>query len=92
MQVRKTPPAPIGYVPDPAAFRGWIQACLAILGTSASRISRDIGRGRNTVGEFLTTPDRDIAMSTAHGITCRLRELSAEQGVALPRLEGRADG
>ncbi len=89
MQVRNT----IGAaVPDPETFRGWVQDCLAELGVSASSVSRQIGLGRNTVGDFLGKPGRDIAMTTAHGLTCKLRELAADRQVQLPPLGGSNHG
>lgn len=89
MQGKKTT-TPI--VPHPAALRPWVQDCLALLGVSAARVSRELNLGRNTVGDFLAKDGRDIAMSTAHSIVCKLHEIALDKGVPLPRLEGGAHG
>lgn len=79
-------------VPHPEAFRPWVQDCLAILGVSAARVSRDLGLGRNTIGDFLGKPGRSIDMTTAHVLTCKLRDMAAATATPLPRLEGLANG
>lgn len=84
MQVRKTIPP---VVPDPASFRAWVQDCLALVGVSASALSRRMEVGRNTVGDFLASPERGINLSTAHGITCNLRAIAAERDLVLPQIE-----
>lgn len=89
MQVKNTRPGP---VPHPETLRSWVQDCLALLNVSAASVSRQIGMGRNTVGEFLGRPGRDIAMSTAHVLTCKLREIAVEKGVLLPRIGERSNG
>lgn len=88
MQVRKTPPA---SVPDPETFRAWVQDCLALLGISAASVSRQLGLGRNTVGDFLAKPGRGISLTTAHVLTCCLRGIAHDRRVILPSLGGRAN-
>jgi hypothetical protein len=75
-------PAPVTEV-----FRAWVQDSLAILGVSASSVARDLHLGKNTIGDFLRDPARNIYLQTAHDITCRLREIAADQGKSLPVLE-----
>ncbi len=88
MQVRNTIPQ---IVPHPASFRPWVQDCLALLGVSPASVSRQIGLGRNTIGDFLGKPNRSIDMTTAHVLTCKLCEIAADKSVQLPRLEAPAN-
>lgn len=76
-------------VPHPEKLRPWVQDCLAVLGVSAASVSRDLGLGRNTIGDFLARPGRDIAMTTAHGLTCRINEIAIDKAVSLPRIGDR---
>lgn len=78
--------------PFTTAFRVWVQECLAILGTSALAIGRDLNLGKNTLQEFLRDPSRNIHLENAHDISCRLRALAADQGKVLPRLTVRFNG
>ncbi|WP_291732302.1 hypothetical protein [Leisingera sp. F5] len=90
MQVRNTIPV---YTAPPEDFRAWVQGSLAALkGVSATSLALKCGLGKNVLRTFLNTPDRDIAMSSAHAITCKLREMAADQQVQLPRVEVRAHG
>lgn len=90
MQDKKANPA--NNRPFTNAFRAWVQDSLAVLGASALSVARDLGLGKNTLGDFLRDPERNIHLETAHGITCKLREMAAEQGKALPRLEVKFNG
>jgi lambda repressor-like predicted transcriptional regulator len=79
-------------IPHPADFRPWVQDCLAMLGVSAASISRQLGLGRNTVGDFLGKPGRSIDMTTAHVLACKIHEIAVEKSVVLPRIGGDANG
>jgi len=79
------------FMPNPADFRAWVRNSLTILGVSAQSISRDLGMGRNALGQFLATPDRSIHLSSAHFITCKLLEIAAASGAVLPEIEGAAN-
>lgn len=68
-------------------FRDWVQKCLVALGVSALSVGRAVGLGKNTLGDFLRDPGRNIHLESAHGITCHLRILSADLKISLPRLE-----
>lgn len=72
-----------------AAWRAWVQDSLAVLGASALSVGRDLGLGKNTLGDFLRDPARDIRLETAHGITCHLRERAAASGKVLPAFDFR---
>ena len=90
MQVRNTIPV---YNPPPEDFRAWVQDSLALLkGVSATSLAVKCKLGKNVLQTFLTTPDRDIALSTTHVLTCKLHELAADQPVQLPQVEVRANG
>ena len=75
-------------VPDAPAFRAWLQDSLALVGTNASAIGRDLGMGKNSLGDFLRDPGRDIQLSTVQRVTVALRIRAADQGVALPHIWG----
>jgi hypothetical protein len=63
-----------------------VRDSLVALDLSALSLGRRLGLGKNTVGDFIATPGRDIRLETAHAITCELRAIAAARGVALPRL------
>lgn len=90
--MRSNEAPPLAVVPHPDTFRPWLQDCLAILGISAANLSRQLGLGRNTIGDFLGKPGRSIDMTTAHAITCKMRDLAMEKREALPRLGGLGHG
>lgn len=98
MQVRNTGNADGGksaeiqsptVIPEPEAFKSWVQDSLAVLDVSAGRVSREMGVGRNTVGDFLSIKGRGITLSTAHVLTCKLREIAQDRQKVLPRLMSR---
>lgn len=74
------------FLPNPAEFRTFVQDALPIVGVSAQSISRELGFGRNVLGQFLATPGRSIHLSTAHDISCKLVELADAKGAALPQI------
>lgn len=84
MQVRNTPPA---IVPSPDKLRAWASDCFAILNVSAARMSRELGLGRNTLGDFMSQLGRGISLSTAHVFVCKAHEIAHAQGKTLPPLE-----
>lgn len=86
MENQEKAPSP---VPNPAAFRGWIQDSLADLGVSAARVSREAGLGRNAVAEFLRDQERSLTLRSAHDIADRLQAIAREKGRPLPTLGGR---
>jgi DNA-binding phage protein len=77
-------------LPTSAAFRAWVQDCLALLGVSASRVASDLGLSRNTLYTFLKEPGRSITLDNAQAVAAHLRALAAEKGQPLPRPGGRA--
>ena len=91
MQVRNSP-LPSPPVPSPAILRAWVQDSLSVLDLSAASVSRQLGLGRNTVGDFIGKPGRSIDLNTAHVLTCKLREIAATNSVVLPRMGARANG
>ena len=89
MQVRNTPPENDVKIPEPDAFRAWVQASLTALFMSAAALSKAAGMSRNSLGAFLAQPGRGITLANAHEITCKLQEAARAQGVDLPALPGR---
>lgn len=87
MQTPETPAA----VPHPDTFRVWVRLALAALDLTPAGVSRACGLGRNALGAFVTTPGRDITLSNAHVISCKIHEIARVRGVALPALEGGAN-
>lgn len=79
------------FLPHPAAFRPWVRACVTTLEVSPASLSRQLGLGRNTIGDFLGNPGRSIDMTTAHVLTCKLCDLAAKNSVLLPEMEAPAN-
>ncbi|PCJ08761.1 MAG: hypothetical protein COB16_06615 [Rhodobacteraceae bacterium] len=89
MQVMNTPPF---IAPHPETLRPWVQDCLVLLEVSAASVSKKMGMGRNTLGDFLGKPGRSIDLKTVHVLTCVLRDTAADRQMVLPRLRVRANG
>lgn len=78
--------------PVTAAFRKWVRSSIEALDTSALSVGLEAGLGKNTLGDFLRGPARDINLTTTHVITCIIQKRAAAQGVALPKMVVRFDG
>jgi hypothetical protein len=77
----------------PDLFREWLCASLVSLSIPASRLGVDLGLGKNTLGDFLAKPGRDIKMGTAHKVHTSLVARAAAGGVELaPFLGASANG
>ena len=80
-----------GIVPAPDHFRTWLKACLPLVGARPAGLSKALGLGRNTLGDFLAKDGRDINMGTAERVHREVHRLAAEAGLELPALEGAAE-
>jgi hypothetical protein len=78
------------YYPKPAEFRAWLQDCIVVLKISGTSMAEGANLGKNTITQFLRTPnegtERDICLGNVHVLTCYLRGIAANQGVVLPRM------
>lgn len=79
-------------IPSPDAFRCWLRQALPVVSTSAAALGRDVGLGKNTLGDFLGTPGRDLQLGTAAAVHRALVERATAAGVDLPQLQGAAHG
>ena len=76
----------------PDLFRKWLKESLLSLSIAASRLSTDLGLGKNTLGDFLAKPGRDIKMGTAHIVHTSLVARAAAGGVELAPFLGDSNG
>jgi predicted transcriptional regulator len=75
-------------LPNPAAFRAWLTAALAVLRLSQSAVARDLGLSKNALSGFVSNPERDICLGNAARVHRLLTERAAAAGVALPPVGG----
>lgn len=73
-------------LPDPDAFRAWLQDALTRLGLHATGYGPKIGLGKNTLRHFLREPGRDLTLGTAARIARDLRARARAEKVELPAL------
>lgn len=79
-------------VPDPATFRAWLGKVLPLLTLTPSGLSKDLGLGRNALGEFMASRTRDIRLGTAASVHAEIQRRALKAGRDLPPIGGRLDG
>ncbi|MCA0851218.1 hypothetical protein [Salipiger thiooxidans] len=82
-------------LPDPEAFRSWLQHALTALSLSPAGYGPSLGLGKNTLGHFLSVPGRDLTLGTASKVVADLRSRAERDGVdirPLPRLQAGVAG
>jgi hypothetical protein len=75
--------------PGAADFRFWLADALPLVGLSAAAVGRDLGLGKNTLGDFLAKPRRDICLGNAARVHDLLTRRAGAAGVDLPVFGGR---
>lgn len=85
-KMQKKPELSPNQIPTPEAFRVWLRAALLALDLSAGRLGRDLGLGKNTLGDFLATPGRDLRLGNAAQVHDALRAHAVAQGKPLAPL------
>lgn len=79
-------------MPDAGDFRGWLRAALPAVGLSAGAVCERLDLGKNTLGDFIGKPGRDIRLSNAARVHRHLTAAAAAKGVDLPEIGGQANG
>ncbi len=79
-------------LPDAGRFRDWLAGALPAVGVSHTRLGQDLDLGKNTLRDFMTTPGRDIRLTTAARVHDELQTRASAQGVSLPPLGGQGHG
>ena len=79
-------PAPFDAIPSSRAFRAHVLASMGALGVSARQLALTSGVTRQGLSAFLSNPMATVTLSTAHDISCGLREISKKKGIPLPPL------
>lgn len=70
-------------IPSPVVFRGWLGRALVDVGVSPARLARELGLGKNTVGQFLKHEDRGIDLTNAKKIHVWIMDYAAATGTEL---------
>lgn len=78
-------------LPTPDQFRAWLRDVLGDLGIKAAALGRDLGLGKNTLGDFLATPGRDLRLGTAAQVRKELERRASDAGKALAPMCGGAN-
>lgn len=94
MTRQTTPPAApeaAPMLPSPEDFRAALHGALAALnrppvlaGLSAQSIGRAVGLGKNTLGDFMAAPARDLRLGTAAQVWAVVLREAEARGVTLP--------
>ena len=73
-------------LPDPDAFREWLQSALVALKLTPGGYGPQIGLGRNTLAHFLRAPGRDLTLGNAAMIVADIRARADAAGVEIPEI------